>query len=93
MCRLGLVGSAVDLIAKKPSLKVTELTRRQGRMQILGVVSLPFAGVVGLMLLLSKAFYYKLALFGPELVVGSAIGAVNLFCSRRCSSSVIRSRS
>ena len=46
---------------------------------MLGVVSLSTAGVIGLMLFLSKVFYYKLLLLGPELLFGSAIGAIILF--------------
>lgn len=46
---------------------------------MLGVYSLSVAGIIGFMLLLSQVIYYKLIFLGPELLSGSAIGALILF--------------
>jgi hypothetical protein len=79
MCGLKLDAIAADLTAQKPSPEMAELFKRQRRMQMLGVFSLSTAGVIGLALLFAKVFYYKLIILGPELLFGSAIGAVILF--------------
>ncbi len=46
---------------------------------MLGRFSLSTAGIIGLLLLLSQVVYYKLLLLGPELLFGSALGALILF--------------
>ena len=46
---------------------------------MLGIGSLSFAGLIGLASLLAKVFYYKLILFGPEVLFYSAFGALVLF--------------
>ena len=48
-------------------------------MELIGTYAFSIAGIIGLCLVLALAFYYKLALFGPELLFGSAIGAFILF--------------
>lgn len=55
------------------------LLKRKRRAEMLGVLSLSTAGIIGLMLLLSKVFYYKLLILGPELLFGGAFGALILF--------------
>lgn len=55
------------------------LLKRKRRAERLGVFSLSIAGVIALMLILSQAFYYKLLLFGPEVLFASATGALILF--------------
>lgn len=55
------------------------LVKRKRQTQVLGIVSLSTASVIGLMLLLSKVFLYKLQLLGPELLFGGALAAVMLF--------------
>lgn len=79
MCGLQLDAIAANLTVQRPSPKMAVLLKRKRRAQMLGVVSLSTAGVIGLMLLLSQAFYYKLLLLGPELLFGSAFVAVILF--------------
>lgn len=78
-CGLKLDAIASELTAQKPSAEMAVLLKRKRRAEMLGVVSLSTAGVIGLMLLLSKVFYYKLLILGPELLFGSAIGALILF--------------
>lgn len=46
---------------------------------MLGVFSLSTAGVIGFSLLLANAFYYKLQIFGPELLFRSASVALLFF--------------
>lgn len=74
-------GIKLDAIARAvseqfPSEEYAALQRRKERFEKLGLVSLSIAGFVGLSLLMFVAAYYKLILLGPELLYGSAIGAV-----------------
>lgn len=78
-CGLELDAIAADLAAQKPSPELAEAFRRHRRMQMIGVACLSTAGIIGLCLILGKAFYYKLAIFGPELLFGSAVGALIFF--------------
>ncbi|HVF48336.1 MAG TPA: hypothetical protein VNA17_12280 [Pyrinomonadaceae bacterium] len=68
-----------QLTAQKPSAEMAALLKRKRRAERLGVFSLSIAGVIALMLILSQAFYYKLLLFGPEVLFASATGALILF--------------
>lgn len=79
MCGLKLDAIAAELTLQKPSPEMPELLKRHRRMQMLGVASLSVAGVVGLGLLFAQVVYYKLVILGPELLFGSAMGAVLLF--------------
>jgi hypothetical protein len=79
MCGLKLDAITAEVTAQKPSAGMSELFKRQRRMEMFGVGSLSIAAVIGLMLLLSRVFYYKLMIFGPEVLFGSAVGALILF--------------
>lgn len=79
MCGLGLDAISAELTAQNPSPETAVLLKKQRRIETLGVFSLSIAGIIGLSLLLAVAFYYKLALLGPELLFGSAVGALILF--------------
>jgi formate hydrogenlyase subunit 3/multisubunit Na+/H+ antiporter MnhD subunit len=79
MCGLQLDVIAAELTAQKPSAKMAELFKRQRRMQMLGVASLSIAAIIGFSLVLGQAVFYKLMILGPELLFGSAIGALILF--------------
>ncbi|MEO8574736.1 MAG: hypothetical protein ABI481_12265 [Pyrinomonadaceae bacterium] len=59
-----------------PSEEYAALERRKQIFEKLGLSALSVAGVVALMLLLFKVALYKLILLGPELLFGSAIGAL-----------------
>ena len=47
-------------------------------MELVGTGALTVAGIIGFCLLLTLAVYYKLLFFGPEVLFGSAIGALVL---------------
>ena len=79
MCGLGLDAISAELTAQNPSPEMAMLLEKQRRIQRLGVFSLSIAGIIGLCLLLAVASYYKLAILGPELLFGSAIGALIFF--------------
>lgn len=79
MCGMKLDGIAAELTAQNPSPEMALLLKKQRRIERLGVFALSIAGIIGLMLLLSKVFYYKLIILGPEMLFGSAIGALILF--------------
>ena len=59
-----------------PSKEYAELQRRRERSERIGLLCLSISGVIGLTLLLFLAAQYKLVLLGPELLFGSAIGAL-----------------
>ena len=58
---------------------MASLLKRKKRIEMLGLLSLSTAGIIGLMLFISLVVYYKLLFLGPELLFGSAMGAVTLF--------------
>ena len=78
-CGLKLAAIAHELASQRPPVEYAQLQRRQRRSEVAGVVSLSVAGLIGLCLLLGKAFYYKLLLFGPELLFWSGFSALILF--------------
>ncbi len=78
-CGLKLDAIMTDLAEQRPSVEYAKIQRRIRRFEVLGVVSLSTAGLIGLCLLLGKAFYYKLVLFGPEVLFWSAFVALMLF--------------
>lgn len=55
------------------------MLKKQRRIERFGVFSLSIAGIIGFSLLLTIAVYYKLMILGPELLFGSAVGALILF--------------
>ena len=78
-CGLRLDGIAAELSVQAPSEEIAALLKKKKRMQWIGKSALTISGIIGLCLLLTLAVYYKLILFGPELLFGSAIGALILF--------------
>lgn len=79
MCGLQLDAIAANLTEQKPSAEMAMLFKRRKQARMLGIFSLSTAGFIGLLLLLSITVYYKLLFLGPELLFGSAIGALILF--------------
>jgi hypothetical protein len=79
MCGMRLDVIAAELTAQNPSPEMALLLKKQRRIEKLGVYSLSIAGVIGVCLLLAIGFYYKLQFFGPELIFGSAMGALVVF--------------
>src|SRR5690349_20261110 len=78
-CGLRLATIASELAEQRPSPEYANLQKRKHRSEISGVVSLSIAGVIALCMMLGKAFYYKLMLFGPDLLFWSAFSALVLF--------------
>ena len=68
-----------DMAEQRPSEEFSKLLRRKRRFEMLGVLSLSVAGIIGLCLLLANAFYYKLQWFGPEMLFRSAAVALLAF--------------
>ena len=67
----------VELVSEQfPSQEHAELQRRKEGFEKFGMHSLSIAGVIGFVLLLFKATQYKLILFGPDVLLGSAIAAL-----------------
>jgi hypothetical protein len=79
MCGLQLDAIAAELSEQNPSPETALLLKKQRRIEKLAVSSLSIAGIIGVCLLLAVAFYYKLAILGPEILFGSAVGALILF--------------
>ena len=59
-----------------PSKEYVELQRRRARFERIGLLCLSIAGLIGFALLLFLAAQFKLVLLGPEVLFGSAIGAL-----------------
>ena len=78
-CGLKLDAIAAELTVQNPSEEVAAMLKKKRRMELLGTGTLTIAGIIGLCLLLTVAVYYKLMLLGPEVLFGSAIGALILF--------------
>jgi hypothetical protein len=78
-CGLKLDAIVADMAVQNPSKELAALLEKKRRIEWIGKAALSIAGIIGFSLLLALAFYYKLALFGPELLFGSAIGALVLF--------------
>jgi hypothetical protein len=77
-------GLKIDAISRSvaeqfPSKEYAAINRRKELFERFGVAALSISGVIGLMLLLAKVFYWKLILFGPEVLFYSATGAMILF--------------
>lgn len=76
---MSLEAIAAELTVQNPSPEMALLLKKQRRIEKLGVYSLSISGIIALCLLLAIGLYYKLQFFGPELIFGSAIGAMVLF--------------
>jgi hypothetical protein len=67
----------VEAVADQfPSKEYAALQRRKERFEKLGLFSLSVAGFIGFALLLFKAAQYKIILFGPDVLMWSAIVAL-----------------
>jgi hypothetical protein len=75
-CGLKLEGVVEAVAEQFPSEEYAALQRRKERFGKLGVLSLSIAGFVGFSLLLVMAAEYKMILFGPEVIIWSAIFAL-----------------
>src|SRR5215813_11448484 len=78
-CGLKLDAIAAEIAEQKPSAEFAEFLKRKKFFENLGKLSGAIAAFVGFLLILSIAAYYKLILLGPEILIGSALGAVVLF--------------
>lgn len=78
-CGLKLDAIAANLAEQKPSAEAAELLRRKKLFERLSKLSISISGFVGFMIIVSIAVFYKLIILGPEILFGSAMGAVVLF--------------
>ena len=78
-CGLKLDAITREVAEQFPSAEYAALARRKRAFEIVGMFSLSISALIGLMLLLGKVFYYKLILFGPDILFYSALGALMLF--------------
>jgi hypothetical protein len=78
-CGLKLDAIATELTIQNPSKEVAALLKKKRSMELIGKSTLTISGIIGICLLLTIAVYYKLMLLGPEVLLGSAIGALSLF--------------
>ncbi len=77
-CGLKLDSISRSVAEQFPSVEYAKLQKRKELFEKLGLGSLAVAGAIGLGMILSKAAYYKLILFGPEVLMWSAFGAFAL---------------
>jgi hypothetical protein len=78
-CGLKLDAIAEAVASQFPSKEFAAVQRRRERFEKLGMYSLSVAGLIGFAILLFKATQYKLILFGPDVLLGSAIAALIAF--------------
>lgn len=78
-CGLKLDAIAKTVAEQFPSVEYAALARRIRKFEIVGVASLSIAAIVGLSMLIVKAFQYKIILFGPDVLFYAAIVAFLLF--------------
>ena len=78
-CGLKLDTIAREVAEQFPSAEYAILARRKRVFESMGVFSLLTAGLIGLLLLLGKVFYYKLIVFGPDVLFGSVSAVLVLF--------------
>ena len=62
-------------MTRAPSKELAAQQRRNARFGKLGLMSLSVSGLIGISFVLAAAVYYKLILFGPEVLFWSATGA------------------
>lgn len=77
-------GLKIDAISKTvaeqfPSAEYAAIARRIRAFEIVGVFSLSIAAIVGLSMLIVKAYEYKVILLGPDVLFYSALAALLLF--------------
>ena len=78
-CGLKLDAIAKNVAEQFPSDEYAALARRIRAFEIVGVFSLSIAAIVGLSMLIVKAFQYKVILFGPDVLFYAAFAALLLF--------------
>jgi hypothetical protein len=78
-CGLKLDAISHAFAGQRPSIEFAKLQRRKELFEKLGLLSMSVSALIGVGLLFAKAAYYKLLLFGPEVLFWSALGALVLF--------------
>lgn len=78
-CGLKLDSIARTVAEQLPSTEYAALRKRKRLFEKLGVLTISVSGLIGLCIIFAKAFYYKLILFGPDLLFGSAFAALVAF--------------
>jgi hypothetical protein len=78
-CGLKLDAISQAVAEQRPSQEYAMLQRRKDLFERLGLFSISIAALIGIGLLFAKVAYYKLILFGPEVLFWSAFGALVLF--------------
>ena len=78
-CGLKLDAIAKSVAEQFPSVEYAALVNRIRRFEMIGVASLSIAAIVGLSMLIVKAFQYKVILFGPDVLFYAAFAALLLF--------------
>jgi len=78
-CGLKLDAIVEAVAGQFPSKEFAAIQRRRERFEKFGMYSLSVAGIIGFTILLFKATQYKLILFGPDVLLGSAVAALIAF--------------
>ncbi len=75
-CGLKLDAISQAIAEQTPSKEYAALQRRKDLFEKLGLLSLSVSAMIGFGLLIAKVAYYKMVLFGPEVLFWSATGAL-----------------
>lgn len=78
-CGLKLDAIAKTVAEQFPSEEYARLARRIRRFEKIGVASLSIAAIIGLSMLIVKAFEYKVILLGPTVLFYTAFASLLLF--------------
>jgi hypothetical protein len=78
-CGLKLDAIAENLSSQRPSEESARLLQRKRRFELLSILCISTAGIIGLCLVIAAVFYYKMQWVGPELLFRSASIALALF--------------
>jgi len=78
-CGLKLDAISKNVVEQFPSEEYALLQRRKDRFEKLGMASLSMTAAIGLSTIIWKVAEYKAALFGPNVILWSAFGALALF--------------
>ncbi len=78
-CGLKLDAIAADLKDQRPSAEYALLKKKKERFEKLGLASISIAALVGFSLMVSTAFYYKISLISPEVLLWAGFAAFAVF--------------
>ncbi|CAN5514074.1 hypothetical protein BH10ACI2_BH10ACI2_15590 [soil metagenome] len=78
-CGLKLDSISRNVAEQFPSVEYAKLQKRKENFEKLGLASLAMTGAIAIGMIFFKVIYYKLILFGPDVLIWSAFAAFAVF--------------